>query len=855
MRRSIRSPGPRHRAGGLQSRPADRTIAASTAVNVPVVSRADYALDLAAPGGSLPSSEAARLDAWFRSLQLGYGDSIYVDGPDAYDAKADVARVAGQYGLLVSNGAPVTAGAIQPGTVRVVVSRARASVPGCPNWSVPSQPNLQNASMSNFGCAVNSNLAAMVANPEDLVHGREGSGVGDTQTATKAVGVLSQCTPPTGQSRPEGHQYEEGQLVMNAPFQARAGLRDPFTAFVCDDATADMLRPVAVEHGWSPEKVHKGGLRNAVQSLSVSASPTILFVDLSESADPLNDINALAEVCEPGTVVIASGQVNDVRLYRDLVASGIHDYLLKPFTVDQLRDTFAHAQSILSGPRGEAQADKPHVMTAVIGVRGGVGASTIATSLAWLMGEKAHRSTALLDLDVHFGTGALALDLEPGRGLTDAIENPSRIDGLFIERAMIRANERLSVLSAEAPLHQPLITDGTAFFQLQEEMKNAFESTVLDLPRQMLIQYPHMVHDAHVAVVVSELTLAGDARHDPGARLAQVERAADQGHRRGQPRADRRRARNQQEGFRAVDRARRGHRLPGRPQDCGPGGQAGQADGRDRDRQDGRALHPAVEHGAEPCQRGRRRGRGQAVRRRQVAGRQSEVDAGQAERQGCVTHHSAREGFTFPPAKTGRTNGRIMIYIIIVAIGVLGALLLGGKAMGGPNPRKSLKRRVELIKERHAEGGVLAANAQAQIRKLMAARAGRVEGFASTLIPKPALMRKRLDQTGKDISLGKYAMASLGLAAFVAALLMIKGAPFLLAFFVGLFAGVGIPHFVIGFLIKRRINKFNCQLPGCDRTDGPRPSLGPADHRNAGHCCRRNLAARSASNSAPFPTR
>src|SRR6476469_1680633 len=295
---------------------------------------------------------------------------------------------------------------------------------------------------------------------------------------------------------------------MNAPMHPRAGLRDPFTAFVCDDATADMLRPVAVEHGWSPEKVNKGGLRNAVQSLSVSASPNILFVDLSESADPLNDINALAEVCEPGTIVIAAGTVNDVRLYRDLVASGIHDYLLKPFTVDQLRDTFAHAQVILSGPRGEAQADKPHVMATVVGVRGGVGASTLATSLAWLMGEKARRSTALLDLDVHFGTGALALDLEPGRGLTDAIENPSRIDGLFIERAMVRANERLSVLSAEAPIHQPLVTDGTAFFQLQEEMRNAFESTVLDLPRHMLIQYPHLVHDAHVAVVVAELTLA-----------------------------------------------------------------------------------------------------------------------------------------------------------------------------------------------------------------------------------------------------------------------------------------------------------------------------------------------------------
>ncbi|MFL6846361.1 MAG: pilus assembly protein CpaE [Allosphingosinicella sp.] len=298
---------------------------------------------------------------------------------------------------------------------------------------------------------------------------------------------------------------------MNAPFNASrtAALRDPFSAFVCDDATADMLRPIAVEHGWAPEKVNKGGLRNAVQNLSVSASPAILFVDLSESGDPLNDINALAEVCEPGTVVIAAGQVNDVRLYRDLVASGIQDYLLKPFTPDQLRDSFANAQLTISGPRvNEAASEKPHVMAAVIGVRGGVGASTLATSLAWLMGDKAGRSAALLDLDIHFGTGALALDLEPGRGLTDAIENPSRIDGLFIERAMVRANEKLCVLSAEAPLNQPLLNDGSAFFQLQEELRNAFESTVLDLPRAMLVQHPHLVQDVHVVIVAVEFTLA-----------------------------------------------------------------------------------------------------------------------------------------------------------------------------------------------------------------------------------------------------------------------------------------------------------------------------------------------------------
>jgi pilus assembly protein CpaE len=298
---------------------------------------------------------------------------------------------------------------------------------------------------------------------------------------------------------------------MNAPFHGSrtAALRDPFAAFVSDDSTAELLRPIAVEHGWAPEKVNRGGLRNAIQTLSVSASPTILFVDLSESGDPLNDINALAEVCEPGTVVIAAGQVNDVRLYRDLIASGIQDYLLKPFTPDQLRDSFAHAQLIVSGPRvNEPTAEKPHVMAAVIGVRGGVGSSTIASSVAWLMGDKGGRSTALLDLDVHFGTGALALDLEPGRGLTDAIENPSRIDGLFIERAMVRANEKLCVLSAEAPLNQPLLNDGTAYFQLQDEIRNAFEATVLDLPRPMIIQHPHLVQDVHAVLVVVEFTLA-----------------------------------------------------------------------------------------------------------------------------------------------------------------------------------------------------------------------------------------------------------------------------------------------------------------------------------------------------------
>ncbi len=287
------------------------------------------------------------------------------------------------------------------------------------------------------------------------------------------------------------------------------GNRDPFAAYLCDENALDVLRPVVIELGWQPEKCNKGGLRNAIQSLSVSASPNILMVDLSESGDPLNDINALAEVCEPGTIVIAIGQVNDVRLYRDLLASGIHDYLLKPLSASVLRDSLNQAQAVFMSPRvGEEDSLKRHVSTAIIGTRGGVGASTLATSLAWLFSSEKRKPTALLDLDIHFGTGALTLDLEPGRGLTDALDNPSRIDGLFIERAMIRANENLAILSAEAPINHPLMTDGSAFMMLQEEFKHTFEMTVLDMPRNMMINFPHLLNDVNVVVLAAEMSLA-----------------------------------------------------------------------------------------------------------------------------------------------------------------------------------------------------------------------------------------------------------------------------------------------------------------------------------------------------------
>jgi pilus assembly protein CpaD len=169
-------------------------------VHQPVVQRTDFVLDLDASGDNLSPGEQARLLGWFRSIELRYGDQLFVEEPRDYPspgARNGISNVVGQYGLFLRDGAPVTQGVVQPGTIRVIATRFTADVPSCPNWSVRDELAHSNTS-SNYGCAVNSNLAAMVANANDLVLGQQGSLTGSSTTAGRAVGVYRQ-RQPTGQ--------------------------------------------------------------------------------------------------------------------------------------------------------------------------------------------------------------------------------------------------------------------------------------------------------------------------------------------------------------------------------------------------------------------------------------------------------------------------------------------------------------------------------------------------------------------------------------------------------------------------------------------------------------------------------
>lgn len=300
---------------------------------------------------------------------------------------------------------------------------------------------------------------------------------------------------------------------MNAPSfmsgKENGDEREPFAAFLCDEPSTETLTPIVEQQGWDTSRIHSGGIANAVRSLALSSSPAILVIDLSQSQEPLGDIGALAEVCEPGTIVIALGEQNDVDLYRALLSAGVFDYLVKPASPETLQTAILHAEETLQTDPDPAPEERPASRTVTfIGLRGGTGASTLAVNAAWLMAEELDVKVALLDLDVNFGTSALAFDLEPGRGLTDALDNPGRVDSLFIERAMLKQSDNFSILGAEAPLNEARAPKSSALTHLMEEMREHFSCVMMEIPRHMVAQYPFLLSESQEIVLVTDLSLS-----------------------------------------------------------------------------------------------------------------------------------------------------------------------------------------------------------------------------------------------------------------------------------------------------------------------------------------------------------
>lgn len=181
---------------GCGGMPTNRSV---ESVNQPVVERANYVFDVSTGSGGLSYPEQRRLAGWFEAMELRYGDRIAIDDPlNSAATRAAVDALASRYGLILNENAPTTPGYVNAGTARVVITRSKATVPNCPNWSAKSDANLGNASSTNYGCSVNGNLAGMIANPEDLIKGADSTGNTVIMSSTKAIDAYREKAP-TGQ--------------------------------------------------------------------------------------------------------------------------------------------------------------------------------------------------------------------------------------------------------------------------------------------------------------------------------------------------------------------------------------------------------------------------------------------------------------------------------------------------------------------------------------------------------------------------------------------------------------------------------------------------------------------------------
>ncbi|MFA4995258.1 MAG: AAA family ATPase [Bdellovibrionales bacterium] len=286
-----------------------------------------------------------------------------------------------------------------------------------------------------------------------------------------------------------------------------AVMHGEFMGFVLDDESLLSLRGWAERQGYPQATVQQGGPDMFAQLLESAAPPKMVIVDIDQQADPAAVTARIINLCGGECRLVVVGSKNDVTLYRKILGAGAVDYLVKPLTPDLLNQALAAA---LRGPAvSNKQVAKEARVVVFIGARGGIGTSTISLNTAWIMAHELDRNVALFDLDLHFGTSSLSLDLDPGHGLRDIVSSPNRVDALMIASSIVPESDNLSILGAEEAVDEVTPIDGAAIAALLKEMKSNFDVIVIDLPRHILASQKRLLASAHEVVVVSDLTLAG----------------------------------------------------------------------------------------------------------------------------------------------------------------------------------------------------------------------------------------------------------------------------------------------------------------------------------------------------------
>jgi pilus assembly protein CpaE len=223
-------------------------------------------------------------------------------------------------------------------------------------------------------------------------------------------------------------------------------------------------------------KIQMGGITAAIEAYRASATPNVVIIEAEGRGDELlNGLDSLSEVCDPGTRVVVVGHLNDIMLYREMVRRGVSDYVMAPVgTIDIIRTVSGLFHASDAKPVGRTLA--------VVGAKGGVGASTVAHNIAWAIARDVHLDAVVADLDLPFGTAGLDFNQDPPQGIADAVTSPDRIDTAFVDRLLSKCTDHLSLLAAPATLDKVYDFGAEAFDSIFDVLRATVPCVVLDVP-------------------------------------------------------------------------------------------------------------------------------------------------------------------------------------------------------------------------------------------------------------------------------------------------------------------------------------------------------------------------------------
>jgi pilus assembly protein CpaE len=281
---------------------------------------------------------------------------------------------------------------------------------------------------------------------------------------------------------------------------------DSLAAFIENSDDINVLKGVIKNLNLKHCEVTAGGIKEAIELYGGKKSPANLIIDISKSELAMSDVARLIEVCSPNINIIAIGPKNEVSLYRDLTKIGVYEYLLTPLFSEILERTLTSmlsGQSTVDGP-----ALKAGKIIACMGARGGVGTTFIASNLAAMLASEKHRRVVLVDLDPYFGTLSLNFDIKTNIGLSDAFENPARIDQTYIDRLLTPINERLFILGSEVTLGEKINYKTEGLEELLKYLSKQFHYVIVDVPHFFNDFIYTMTLKANIVLLIMEASLA-----------------------------------------------------------------------------------------------------------------------------------------------------------------------------------------------------------------------------------------------------------------------------------------------------------------------------------------------------------